>query len=153
MPVKGDRTWTDDDLRAAVEASKTYAEVMQRLALSPRGRNHRNIQAAILRLGLDTSHFVTRVRRFADEQLRAIVPECTSYNMVLQRLGLDLGESELAWLKRRIGLLGVATQHFVRTAAPRTRRKPRWTDDDLRRAIGGSRSVAGVLRALGLVPA
>ena len=52
------RSWTDDDLRGAVAASTTHAEVQRRLGYAPTGGIHRFVTAHIARLQLDTSHFV-----------------------------------------------------------------------------------------------
>lgn len=81
------RSWTDDQLRAAVASSTTYADVLRKLGLTPRGRNHRNIQEHMNRLGIELGHLTGRFSRpFADDDLRAIVPSCTSYIMVVERL-------------------------------------------------------------------
>ena len=52
------RSWTDNDLRIAVAASTTHAEVQRRLGYSPSGGIHRFVKAHMARLQLDTSHFV-----------------------------------------------------------------------------------------------
>lgn len=55
MPAK--RTWTDDDLRDAVAASSTAAEVVRRLGLVISGNVIPHVGKHVVRLGLDTSHF------------------------------------------------------------------------------------------------
>jgi hypothetical protein len=52
------RSWTDDDLRSAVAGSTTHAEVQRRLGYHPTGGVHRFVKAHMVRLQLDTSHFV-----------------------------------------------------------------------------------------------
>jgi Zn finger protein HypA/HybF involved in hydrogenase expression len=53
-----ERRFNDEELRAAVCESASYAEVMRRLDYAPSGGMHRYIKGHIKRLGLDTSHFV-----------------------------------------------------------------------------------------------
>jgi len=146
------RSWSDDQLRAAVAASTTYTDVLRKLGLSLRGRNHDRIQDHIERLDLDTSHFSFSPRPFTDDQLRAVVPSCTSLIMVVEVLGLERTNTNAKRVQRRIGILGITTQHFLRR--PHAGRRPaRWSDDDLRRAVASAYGYAAVLRALGLVAA
>lgn len=53
----GRRRWSDDQLRSAVRASRSYAEVIRRLGLVPAGGNYDQVQARIHELALETSHF------------------------------------------------------------------------------------------------
>jgi hypothetical protein len=48
---------TDDQLRAAVTASTSYAAVLRMLGLVPAGGNYDRLQRRIRELGLDTRHF------------------------------------------------------------------------------------------------
>ena len=144
------RTWTDDDLRAAVTSSKTNVEVLAKLGLTPRGRNYTRGQKRIVELGIDRSHLRRASRVAQDDDLRRVVPSSTSYEMVSERLGV--APSDIPRLKRRIGILGISTFHFIR-ARPVVKRRTRWSDDDLRAAVSASTSFAATLRGLGLVPA
>jgi hypothetical protein len=49
--------WTDDQLRAAVTASTSYAAVLRILGLVPAGGNYDRLQRRIRELELDTRHF------------------------------------------------------------------------------------------------
>ena len=149
MPLQ--RTWTDDQLREAVASSTTYVEVMTKLGLTPRGRNHRRIQERIARLGISTDHF-RLYRPFDDDELRAIVPACTSYFMVVDRLGLERTDANATRVQRRVTRLGISTAHFLRRRG-NLARSARWSDDDLRAAVAASHGYAATLRALGLIPA
>jgi hypothetical protein len=53
----GRRGWTDEQLRAAVRVSHSYADVIRRLGLVPAGGNYDQVQRRIGELALDTSHF------------------------------------------------------------------------------------------------
>jgi hypothetical protein len=55
------RTYTDDQLRAAVVNSTCWADVMERLG-KPRGRSAQDVRKVADDLGLDASHFVIRRR-------------------------------------------------------------------------------------------
>lgn len=52
------RSWTDEDLAAAVAASDSVSDLSRRLGYTPNGGVHRLLNGHIRRLGLDTSHFV-----------------------------------------------------------------------------------------------
>jgi len=51
------RTWTDDDLIAAVAASSSVSAVLRKLKLSVRETNYKTVYRHVLRLGLDSKHF------------------------------------------------------------------------------------------------
>ena len=72
--------------------------------------------------------------------------------MVLRELGLAVTSAEHTAIRRRVARLGIDASHLAR---PRhfSGRRARWTDEELCNAVTDERSVAGVLRRLGLVPA
>lgn len=49
--------WTDEQLRAAVATSRSYAQVIRAVGLIPAGGNYDQIQRRIAELGIDTTHF------------------------------------------------------------------------------------------------
>ena len=51
------RTWTDDQLRVAAEDSISIAGVLRKLGLRPVGGNYKSINAHILRMAVDITHF------------------------------------------------------------------------------------------------
>lgn len=55
MPKR--RSWTDEQLVAAVAQSKSFRAVLLTLRLIPAGGNYAQVKASVLRLGLDTAHF------------------------------------------------------------------------------------------------
>jgi len=75
--VANKRTYTDDQLRAAVTASTNWTEVQRALGKTP-GSASKEIKAVAARLGLDTSHFtykqsfrpVARVAMPFDNEIR-----------------------------------------------------------------------------------
>ncbi len=54
------RTWTKEQLISAVESSKKYIEVAQKLELTNLGSNYKTIKKYIALYNIDTSHFLTR---------------------------------------------------------------------------------------------
>lgn len=150
MPKKGERTWTDEQLRDAVRSSTSLVAVLQKLELSPRGLNFYRIKAHIERLALDTSHLRRVSVSEYDDRLRALVPASASMAELLEKLALSHVDAER--IRRRANILGLSTQHFVR-AARSSRRPVRTTDEEVRAAVAASRGLAATLRLLGLVPA
>lgn len=55
MPKK--RSWTDEQLRRAVAASRSYRAVLIRLGLIPAGGNYAQVQRRVRQLSLPTGHF------------------------------------------------------------------------------------------------
>ena len=51
------RSWTNEDLEAAVAASRSIRQVFLHLGLKVRGGAHALLKRRIVELGLDTSHF------------------------------------------------------------------------------------------------
>ncbi len=54
------RSWSDEQLVAAVRNSKSISEVLEKLGLVPRGHNYHTFYRHRERLGLDIGHFVGR---------------------------------------------------------------------------------------------
>jgi|SRR5664279_3214214 len=104
------RSWTDEDLRAAVACSKNYKATLERLGLSPRGGNHYEIKSRIRVLGLDVSHFRQSQKAtypWTEEQLRVAVIDAASQVQVLERLGVAVEVRYLAKLARHVRFLGL----------------------------------------------
>ena len=86
------RSWTDDQLAAAVAASRTLSEVHVRLGL--RAGRYDSMRAHIARLGLDATHLPTaapgspRKRlSWTDDDLARAVADSVSVSEVCRRLG------------------------------------------------------------------
>lgn len=99
--------WNDDELRAAVASSLSYAGVIRQLGLVPAGGNYDAIPRRIRALGLDTSHFTgqgwNKGAKFFPRPARAlkeilVVDRPTSSHGLKQRLfneGIKKRECEL----------------------------------------------------------
>ncbi|HEX5744329.1 MAG TPA: hypothetical protein VFX84_02670 [Candidatus Saccharimonadales bacterium] len=55
MPRK--RSWTDEELKVAVQSSRSYRMVLIKLRLIPAGGNYQQIHKRIKELALSTEHF------------------------------------------------------------------------------------------------
>jgi hypothetical protein len=51
------RCYTDEQLKNAIIASRSYAQTLKKLGLKPAGGNYKTIQILIRELGLSTAHF------------------------------------------------------------------------------------------------
>lgn len=81
-----------------------------------------------------------RAGGWTDDVLRTAVAASKSVHEVTERLG-----GSRATVAKQIWKLRLDTSHFERRQHRR-----RWSDDDLQRAVSSSRSIAEVLRVLGL---
>ena len=170
-----ERSWSDADLRAAVAASTSLSEVLQRLGLRVGGASLGVVRRRILELGLEHGHLLRLARsgkwaadpgdrvaqagvsgRWTDDELRMAVIASTSIRQTVARLGYDSSGEAWTAARAQIVALGLDTGHFTRPVATEPRRRPAvkrtWTDDDLRRAVAAATSILGVLRELGLKP-
>jgi hypothetical protein len=114
------RSWTDDQLREAVAASTTLAEIHYRLGLRP-GKYDAMLKH-IERLGLPHEHLVTRVNGKArprradtcsDDEIRELVAESTNLADVIRAVGRQPNGGYHRWMSSRIRALGLDTSHFT----------------------------------------
>lgn len=145
------RTWTDEQLREAVASSTSFKMVKERLGLSVAGDVHYDLKARVAQLGLDISHF-TRFGRskvvWSEKDLVAAMHGAANLSTMLDRLGVPQQSKYFRQLRRRMAELGVEPK-----LTGYTRRRARWTADELRAAVASSHGYASTLRMLGLVPA
>jgi hypothetical protein len=164
------RSWSDDDLRAAVAGSSSIAEVVRRLRLRHGGAAYLTVRTRMEQLGLGlagdagsggrtlrSSEGRTRsARRWNDEELARAVASSRSLAHTFRLLGLQVGGSQWQLVRRRILDLCLATDHWT---SPLLVRRPRVTmaearsvlrDADLPALTAAHESRAAVLRAVGL---
>lgn len=84
----------------------------------------------------------SRKRRWTDDDLRRAISDSNSFRMAAMKLG---GLRSRRGLEQRVRELGIDVSHFKRWDMP-----TRWNAEDLRKAVASSRSIAQVLRQLGL---
>ncbi|MFF0342945.1 group I intron-associated PD-(D/E)XK endonuclease [Kribbella sp. NPDC004875] len=113
MSTPGDRrTWTDDQLRQAVESNPSWRAVARALGLKGTSAGTiRVIKRHAARLELDTSHF-TGQRRWSDQRLREVVPGASSWAEVLAGLGATDDGANRARVKGHAVRLGVDYSHL-----------------------------------------
>lgn len=173
------RSWTDEELIAAVDQSTAIVEVLARLGLAKGVGPLASVRRRMLELGLDSPELLRHARsgkwaadpadavaqapvggRWTEDELRMAVVASTSMRQVLEQLGYTGSGSAWTTAKAQILALGLDTSHFRRTRARRLvplpsdgspPPRPRtWTDAQLRDAVAKSASMAGVIRHLNL---
>ncbi|MGE0298493.1 transposase [Pseudonocardia sp.] len=156
------RRWTDEQLAAAVAASRTLSEVCRRLGLRP--GKYDGLRAHIRRLGIDASHLPRAVegsprtrRRFRDEDLVEAVRLEASVHGVLRRLGYTTSGGMFRYVVAHIRRLELDTSHFRGQAWARGMQRPRASCPLHELLVEGSTATSSTLRrriiAAGLKPA
>ncbi len=107
------RTYTDAELIEAVPLAKNMSDVLRRLGLSTKGRNHASVRRHIERLGIDTSHFRRWVPRYTQDQLAEAVANSESIASTLRLLGLVPRGANYRTIKREIDQAQLSTKHFT----------------------------------------
>lgn len=126
------RSWTDDQLRAAVDVSGTWSEVMERLGLVKGGGSLAAIRRRVVHLRIDAPHLyrgraqdwgldpatvptspAPGYRTWDDDGLREAVAAARSIAGVIRALGLKVGGSVYILIKGRIAELGLDMSHFT----------------------------------------
>lgn len=151
------RTWTDDDLRTAVSTATTWSDVIRALGLAESGSARSQLRRAADRAGVERRHLDrSGRRRWTDEQLVEAVAASRNLAQVFRHLGLQVGGGSWVAMRRHIARLELDTRHWdASSRRPRGADRaplPGWTDGELLAAADGARSIAEVLRRLGLDP-
>jgi hypothetical protein len=110
--------YSAERLAPIVKKSRSLAQVMRKLGVTPNGGNHRYIQARVRHAGLDTSHFKPasireRVAEVSDSRLKKLVRDSRSVRQVASNLGFNPDGRAHHELKVRIKNLGLDTSHFL----------------------------------------
>ena len=110
------RKYTPEVLAPIVASSRSLADVMRKLGLTPNGGNHRLISARVRQAGLDTSHFGgtirVRIEQLQREELVRLVAEATSMAQVLVAIEMPTVGRAHHELKQRLAALAIDTSHF-----------------------------------------
>jgi hypothetical protein len=154
------RTWTDDDLRAAIAEARSWSDVMRSLSLTLGGSSRPRLLRRADELGLDISHLDAGPggparRRWTDDELRVAVASSRNLKQVFDHLGLRVGGGAWTAMKGHIQRLDLSTEHWHPLAARptgATRPLPPWSEPDLRAAAHSARSIAQIMRRVGLDP-
>lgn len=136
------RSWTDQQLREALQESDTLIEVLERLGLVRGGASLTAVRNRMLQLGLDPprptllrssawsvdpatlSTARPRGRKWSDQDLAWAVTTCFSMAQVIAALGLQVGGAVYLTLYRRIDELGLDTSHWTGQGWAKNRENP-----------------------------
>ncbi len=89
------RTWSDTQLREAVNSASTWSDVLYKLGLSDRGETRARVKGHAVRLALDVSHLQTRtVERVCLDALEDVFPSPSSLRVAAEAIAI-------AWLTLR----------------------------------------------------
>lgn len=113
------RTYSDEQLIAALKEGRSWRSVLQSLGLKGTSAGSlRSVRRHADRLRLDYSHF-TGQRRWSDRQLKAAVRNATSWSEVIDELGLsDASGTNRGTLRGHALRLGLETSHLERPRVP-----------------------------------
>jgi len=105
-------------LAPIVKKSRSLAQVMRKLGITPNGGNHRYILARVRHAGIDTSHFKPpsireRVSLIPLSQLEQLVRDSKSVRQVASALGFNPDGRAHHEIKVRIKNAGFDTTHFL----------------------------------------
>jgi hypothetical protein len=143
--------YTRELLTALAAESCSVNDMMRRLGVPMAGGTHTYLSRRIKHYGIDTSHFNQGRpdygrHRYSRERLAEAAAHSTSIGAMLRFMGVEPYDSAYSYLKQRLAEFGIDTSHFsFRGAADEP--LPR---EALAAAATASRSVIGVVRALGL---
>jgi hypothetical protein len=91
-----------------------------------------------------------RQRSYSDDQLRAIVPQVTSWSSLCRALGITLGGGNSVALRKTLEQLGISTEHFLYVTGKgqgrRLKTKDLFTSDPHPTVIATSGNRGGRLR-------
>lgn len=157
------RSWTDEQLTAAVAESRNLREVHIRLGIRP--DKYDVLREHIRRLGLDASHLARAgagsprtSRRFRDEDLIEAVKLEWTVHGVLRRLGYSPSGGMFRFVVAHIRRLDLDTSHFRGQGWARGLRRPSTRVTPLEKLlVKGSTTTSSTLRkrliAAGIKPA
>ncbi|MDT4921556.1 MAG: hypothetical protein QOI15_2458 [Pseudonocardiales bacterium] len=112
--------WTEEQLRDAVESSRTLAQVCRRLGVSAGGDTYRSLRQHIQRLGIAADHLppfvegrVRGVRAWTDDDLVEAVRCSRSFSQVQRMLGYKASGGMHRYISAHMRRLGLDSSHFT----------------------------------------
>jgi hypothetical protein len=116
--------YSEEQARAAIAGSNSWAEVLEALGYGYFGKNIRTVRRWAAKWGIPTDHLPqhkTRIvrRRHTEAELRAAVAASRSWAEALRRLGYCQSGGNWKTLKKRVAELRISTEHFDPYAASR----------------------------------
>lgn len=114
------RSWTDDQLREAVAASATLAEVHRRLGIKP--GKYAAMLKHIERVDVPHEHLIAtvngkkilrRAKTWSDDELLELVARSTNLADVIRAVGREPNGGFHRWMSGRLKAIGADTSHFT----------------------------------------
>lgn len=148
--------YTRDSLSRTAPLATSLVDLMRLLGAPLVPGPRRYIRDRLAHYGIDTSHFVdeplpARIRqRYTEERLREAAAHTDSVTGMLAYMGVEPYNSAHAHIAKLLERFGIDTSHFSRRGTPSSRRF--FAREEIAPAVAGSKSMAGVMRALGHHP-
>ncbi|MGW1197070.1 HNH endonuclease signature motif containing protein [Streptomyces sp. NPDC002536] len=146
--------YTRELLHRTATVSTSLVDMMRRLGVPLSSGPRRYLCSRLEHYGIATEHFadeplpVRERRSYSREALAQAAARSHSVRQMLEYLGVPPYDSAYSHLWKRLEAFGIDTSHFgTRRGTGQGVPIPR---EQLEAAVGGSHSLAGVLRALGL---
>ncbi|MEU3775475.1 HNH endonuclease signature motif containing protein [Streptomyces sp. NPDC032472] len=146
--------YTRELLDRSAPVATSLVDLMRLLDTPLTAERRRYLRDRLAHYGIDTSHFVEeplpeREREFyPEERLREAAAHADSIAGMLAYMGIEPYGSVYGHLAKLLERFGIDTSHFSR----RGRSPALFPREQLAEAVAGSRSMAGVMRALGRHP-
>lgn len=142
------------DLLSRTAASATsLVDLLRQLGAPLGSRPLRYIRDRLKHYGIDTSHFIEEPlpkrepRSYPNELLAEAVAHSHSIREVIEYMGFPPSDSPYNHIRKKLDRLGIDTSHFT---SGRRYGPPAPPREEVASAVVASRSLAGVLRLLGL---
>ncbi|MFD0269281.1 HNH endonuclease [Streptomyces sp. NPDC127106] len=146
--------YTRELLGRSAPLATSLVGLMQLLDTPLTAERRRYLRNRLAHYGIDTSHFIdeplpAREREFyPKERLREAAAHADSITSMLAYMGVEPYGSVYGHLAKLLERFGIDTSHF----SHRGRSQALFAREELAEAVAGSRSMAGVMRALGRHP-
>lgn len=143
-----------DLLERTAATASSLVDLLRRLGAPLGSRTCRYVRERLRHYGIDTSHFVDEAlpdrahRAYPKELLAEAAAHAYSIREMFEYMGLAPSESPYGYVRRKVDQLGIDTSHFT---SGRRHRAPSTPRHQLAAVVAESRSLAGVLKALGHV--
>ncbi|KOU15530.1 HNH endonuclease [Streptomyces sp. WM6368] len=147
--------YTRELLSRTAPPATSLVDLLRRLDAPLLAGPRRYLRDRLAHYGIDTSHFVdeplpVRVRQhYTEERIRDAAAHSDSITGMLAYMGVEPYNSAHAHIAKLLARFGTDTSHFARRdgSSPRL-----FVREEIAPAVAGSKSMAGVMRALGHQP-
>ncbi|MYT27029.1 HNH endonuclease [Streptomyces sp. SID7760] len=144
--------YTRELLAASAPDATGLVDLMRRLGAPPTCDLRTYLRKRLAHYGIDTSHFVdeplpARIpQAYTKERLAEAAAHSHSIAGMFAHMGIEPYDSAFGHVRKKLDDFGIDTSHFATQVRRGDRLFPR---EEITRAVAESRSIAGVMRALG----